>query len=667
MDGEPVARNSAGKRCAAPWRPLSAAVLLVVIAAAGSGLASASVPYVCPVGTVTPNTELCGDGGVIALIRQGGDKVQLVHFLNKVILLAQQQTARELSRDPLRGRLAELSPDVRAFRSFPNAFLFHFKTGLATQNRLDRLAFELCDVLRRSPARGSAGCHETRITVRLEPSLKLHAHDGVPDDPLYPESDQPNQWALRDQAGIKAAAAWNRVGTIANLQPVKVATLDTGIASVDKELESTLMVDGADFTVTPPLVKDPGDGDGHGTKVASVIAARTNNNKAMAGITWSGQAEGRTATLMPIRIMGSTSPSRQEQCTNGLLDALPYAVDPYGEVDAGNTAADTFWDLLTVPDSAVGPFRPQKGAKIINLSAGYRDCSTDVGETLRRIEQFFPDALFVVAVPNSDGDALHLNMDGTPPMPDYPTSYPFSNILSVTATNDSRCVAEKYGKTSVDIAAPGVSIVVLDGVSTDPQTASGTSFAAPHVSGAAALLKSLAPDWQFAQVKQYLMDSSDRSMCTVTGANGGCSGVTNWPTICDGVASGLLDLDAATAPPVTQIAVLSNSDAANTWRTSKPASLTWQHTFSSAECQQVDADLIVDQDDAGTSTTTVRLSAAPLDVGARSALFDLTTMASVASTGIPATAESAQARVRLQCVASHMFRTSPAFTVRRSE
>ena len=594
-------RNSKPGRSPGHCRLLPVAAYLIAIVAMGAGTAAAAELYVCPTGTDKDKPQLCDDGKVIALLRQPGGKLEFVNFLRQQISLAQGRAPREHLADTLGGNLSELSMKVHALRSYPNMFVVQFKAGLATKPRLDRLTCELYDVLRRLPVRETSKCPEARTRVQLEPALKLHAYADVPNDPFYVRTDEREQWNLKDQAGIKAHAAWVRAGTITGLKSVRVATLDTGSATIDGELDGDLLVDGADFTSSPPVLGNPGDEVGHGTEVASLIAARANNNLAMAGVTWSGKAQDGIAALMPIRIMGASKSSVNEQCTDVLLDALPYAVDPYGEIDAGHSGPDTFWDLSTLPDSNLGPFKPAKGARVVNLSAGYTYCSRYLGEALSRIGQFFPDVLFVVAVPNAETGVSVNNMDGVSPVPDYPTSYRFDNILSVTAASNTRCLSGKYGAKSVDIAAPGFDVEVLDGKSgTEPFRDSGTSFAAPHVSGAAALMKALAPDWNFSQLRQYLMRSSDRSMCSISGANAPCPTASNWPTICDGITHGLLDLDAATAPPVKQVTALSNSDLANTWSTARPVTLSWHHTFDGLKCSQTDIDLIVDEDAAGT-------------------------------------------------------------------
>jgi hypothetical protein len=677
-------RNNCTRRRASHWRSLRVVAVLIAIAAVvtvatvslGTAVAADAVLYTCPVDVQVQDTSLCGDGSLIVLLRLPIDSTQFVPILQHELPDAQKRDAIERRRNPalpdMIGRLAELDRKVQVLKSFPNAFVLRFKNGLATQQRLYRLTYELCYVLQGSRGDDVGGCEKPWTRVRLEPTFKLHAYAEPPNDPSF-ESEEPKQWNLQNGNGIKARAAWDRTGTVTGLQPVRVAVLDTGVEPIANELDGGLMVDGADFTPTDPLLGMPAAGGDHGTEVASVIAARANNGNDMAGVTWAGAGQGNLATLMPIKIMSAARPVSKEQCTNNLLNALPYAVDPNGEVDAGSNPVVPFWDLTKLPDSNHRLVRPARGSKIVNLSAGFDNCSPALGEAFRRIGLVFPDVLFVVAVPNLEGIAGTEDIDSTPSNSSYPTSYQqdgrrFSNILSVTATNKSQCVSEKYGKTSVDIAAPGDAVVVLQKSHTGAQTDTGTSFAAPQVSGAAALLKALAPpDWGYEQVRQYLLASSDTTMCSDKSPPLGCGGADNYPTVCRGVAHGLLDLDAATGPPVKGITALSNVDSDTTvaWTTAMPATVSWQRAFPSGQCTQVDVDLVVDQSTGGTKAA--KLSTTPVDVDAGSALFGAATLATAASAAMPSGSEPAQARVRLQCVGSHMFRTSQDFTLRRAQ
>ncbi len=650
------------------------AVIAALVSVATGGLrtaAAADAPlYSCPLDVELEDTALCGNGSLLALIpliSQSADTKPLAVFLEKEIVSARKNRPAEAVRHPASastaGHFYELAPYVQTMRAFPNTFVLRFSSGLATRRRLNVLTGELCTVLSRWRVHGASSCQDATTTVRLEPTFKLHAYAGPPDDPHF-VNDSPAQWNLQDDAGIKARAAWDRAGTVTDLPSVRVAVVDTGTKPIPLELDNGLLVDGADFTPFTPVLGNPVAGGDHGTEVASVIAARTNNGNSMAGVAWTGTGQGSAAKLIPIKIMSSAQPTQGEQCTNNLLHALPYVVDPHQEVDAGSHVTTSFWDLTKLPDPLHPMVRPAKGARIVNLSLGYERCSTALGEAFRRIAQFFPDVLFVVAVPNGDDDPTHSNMDASPANRNYPTSYRWDNILSVTETGEDHCVYGKFGTNSVDLAAPGISVVVLKPSRQGSQTDDGTSFAAPQVSGAAALLKALAPpDWGYAQVREYLQKSVNNSSCNSPDAGQSCGSL---PTVCSGTAHGLLDLDAATGPPVNNITALSSSGGpAAAWTTAKPATVSWQRAFPSGQCTQIDIDLVVDNATGGAAAA--KLSAAPVDVDSGSAQFDAATLAAAASAAMPTGSEPAQARVRLQCVGSHMFRTSQDFTLRRAQ
>lgn len=156
-------------------------------------------------------------------------------------------------------------------------------------------------------------------------------------------------------------------------------------------------------------------------------------------------------------------------------------------------------------------FAGSQNIPILNFSGG--------GPSFNSVEQNAIDAyegLFVAAAGNEDNNNNEI--------PVYPASFPFDNIISVGASdgNDNRSDwngftnlwglfgSEKsnYGDTSVDLFAPGTNILsTVPG--NDYQSKSGTSMAAPMVTGAAALLLSHNPSLTTAQLRSAIIDNVD--------------------------------------------------------------------------------------------------------------------------------------------------------------
>jgi subtilisin family serine protease len=184
---------------------------------------------------------------------------------------------------------------------------------------------------------------------------------------------------------------------------------------------------------------DPADQDGHGTHVAGTIGARRGNKAGVAGVT-----DG--SPLMPVRVFDA----------NGF----------------GSVA-----DAILAYRYAAG-----EGAKVMNLSFGSALRSRAEQDTIAAL----PGVLFVAAAGNSRAD--------NDQAPEYPCAYPLPNLICVAASDnrDGLAVFSNFGARSVDLAAPGVDILsTVPGGGYD--WAEGTSMAAPHVSGAAALLWAAVP------------------------------------------------------------------------------------------------------------------------------------------------------------------------------
>ncbi len=307
-----------------------------------------------------------------------------------------------------------------------------------------------------------------------------------------PEPDAALQWPLENTSGtpdadIDATDAWD----ITTGSGVVVAVLDSGIDQTHPDLAGTVWVNpdeipgngldddsngfeddvnGWDFFSNDNDPMDEGGG-GHGTFVSGIIGAPIN------GVGIAGVAP--DATIMPVRVCGS----------NGCFDS---------DVIAGLAYAAA------------------NGAHVANLSLG-RETGDQLIDDI--FESGFSDAigagLSVVAAAGNFGgnnDDPQSSVFGTPSIP---ASFPLSGLLSVAMTDefDALDTFSNFGATTVDLAAPGVSIYSSLPPASSPSGygfGDGTSFAAPHVAGVAALVLSEDPCLTPNQVEARIRRGADR-------------------------------------------------------------------------------------------------------------------------------------------------------------
>ncbi|MDP7013642.1 MAG: S8 family serine peptidase, partial [Verrucomicrobiota bacterium] len=277
-----------------------------------------------------------------------------------------------------------------------------------------------------------------------------------------------------DDADIDAPEAWDiTVGS----RNIVVAVLDSGIRYTHQDLVNQMWINedevpnngldddldgfvdniyGADFIYNDG---DPMDVFGHGTHVAGTIGAEAGNGHPHVGVAWE------------IRLM---------------------AVKVLGDNNFGSTAA-----IIAGVDYAT-----QNGAHVINESLGGYG---------------FSQAEFDVCAAAGDAGILIAAAAGNESnnndsRPAYPASFDLENIISVAATTHQDLPAgfTNYGKTSVDLGAPGVDIYSCS-VSSDSSYVSweGTSMAAPHVAGVMALMRSLQPGWSVLQLREKILAAVD--------------------------------------------------------------------------------------------------------------------------------------------------------------
>ena len=290
-----------------------------------------------------------------------------------------------------------------------------------------------------------------------EPNRMVRMAEIIPNDNFY----QAQQENLRV---IRMPAAWE----ITTGEPLVIAVVDTGIDLQHGDLEGKIwqnsdeypgngldddqngLVDDAvgwDFRNGDD---DPDDDQGHGSHVAGVAAAASNNGIGIAGVSWG-------ARLMALKALNSSG---------------------------DGTWADVAAAVLYAAD---------QGAQVINLSLG----DPLPSETMAAAAEYAYEkgSLLVAASGNGGGAVL------------YPAAIP--GVLAVAATNNQDIPwAFSNRGPEVDLAAPGVDIF-----STNHRNSyliqSGTSMAAAHVSGAAALVWGLRPELRSDEVATILFETCE--------------------------------------------------------------------------------------------------------------------------------------------------------------
>jgi len=251
----------------------------------------------------------------------------------------------------------------------------------------------------------------------VEADFIAHAFD-VPNDTYYS-----NQWGLKT---IEAEGAWD---VAHGKSSVIIAIVDTGVKGNHPDLSGKI-VKAADCTVYSSCHSTTArDNNGHGTHVAGITSALTNNSFGVAGLSWEGK-------ISSVKVLDRHGSGYYSWVANGIYWAADH------------------------------------GAKVINLSLG----GSSPSQTLENAVNYaWSKGVVVVAAAGNNESSNFV----------YPAYY--AHVVSVAATNssDQKASFSSYGSW-VDLAAPGVSII-----STYKRSyayLSGTSMSAPFVSGLAGLL-----------------------------------------------------------------------------------------------------------------------------------------------------------------------------------
>lgn len=287
-----------------------------------------------------------------------------------------------------------------------------------------------------------------------------------------------HQWGLHhNRYGIGCPAAWN-IWTAENSE-ITIALIDAGVDLDHPETRSRYWrnqgekdcfdgVDDDDNGYVDDCIgwdwidndNVPQDENGHGSASAGVIAATPNNHQGIAGICWG-------CKLMVLRTLDKDI----RGTISGFIKAIDYSV--------------------------------VQGVKISNNSYGGRGSSFASLQTA--VKRARKQGMIFVAAAGNYGS----NNDLTSLQPTFPASYDEPNIISVAAIDSSGDLASFscYGKKSVDIAAPGVGIFST-ALGKKYNKLDGTSFAAPFVTAAAALIWSADPSLTYDQVIKKILSTA---------------------------------------------------------------------------------------------------------------------------------------------------------------
>jgi len=257
----------------------------------------------------------------------------------------------------------------------------------------------------------------------------------------------------KESADIHAPSGWEEE---TGKDSVIIGIVDTGLDFDHPELQNKYVSRGKDFVNNDD---DATDDNGHGTMVASIAAAETNNGIGIAGVAWNCK----------------------------ILPAKTQAFDGLGEYA---------WVIAAIYWLA------DEGVDVINLSIGgpltsESEISILLEESLKYA--YSKGIVLVAAAGNESGPV------------EYPAAFDkYTIAVAATDYKDSRWIESNFGL-EIDVAAPGVEIFgclptwygALYGYGT------GTSMSVPHVAGLAALIKSLKPDLSARDIMNIIRYSAD--------------------------------------------------------------------------------------------------------------------------------------------------------------
>jgi thermitase len=324
------------------------------------------------------------------------------------------------------------------------------------------LAVEVVSVPERAEEAKAAGYARNPHVVYAEPDYIAYAAED-PNDPFFIK-----QWGLDNDgqdydgrsgtadADIDAPEAWDHT---TGSSGITIAILDSGIDQDHPDVADKL-VGNANFTTSPTV----DDKYGHGTHVAGIAAAETNNEKGVAGI-------GRDSSLLNVKVLDDQGWGAYSWIAEGITWAVTH------------------------------------DAQVINMSLGGYNRSRTLQAA---VDDAWDHGVLLAAAAGNDGTSRRL----------YPAAY--ANCMAVAATDDDDqrvdepgWWASNYGDW-VDVAAPGLYVYstfpnhpYAIGKSLSYDYGSGTSMATPFVAGLAGLLFGQDPSPTNTQVRALIQNTAD--------------------------------------------------------------------------------------------------------------------------------------------------------------
>ncbi|MDD2889730.1 MAG: S8 family serine peptidase [bacterium] len=258
----------------------------------------------------------------------------------------------------------------------------------------------------------------------------------------------PNDTYLGEQWGLAKIQASAAWDTTTGDSSVIIGILDTGIDTLHPDLTGNILIDqGWNFVDNNSNVDD---GTGHGTHCAGTIGAVTNNSLGVAGVCWK-------CKLLPIKVLNNNGSGSYSNVAQGIT----YAAD--------------------------------SGAKVINMSLGGYEYSSLWEDALTNA---YATAVLVAAAGNdAKSDSF------------YPACFPMVLGVAATDSNDKKWDGSNYGSW-VSLSAPGVAIYNTTRNSYERFT--GTSCAAPFISGVAGLIASYKPTFSAGAIMNMIVNNTEK-------------------------------------------------------------------------------------------------------------------------------------------------------------